>query len=323
MAEGKNTLFENIVKEVFGTTDIPDISTLMPNDKASRDMLNQLTEDEKKSCYFDFRKSKHDISITYDNNIKLLMAESDLKEGLIKTYAITDKMIADLMRYFHLSIKNFELTRDKNNRPWGLNILIPAIEENVENIKKAMKFYGYFLSKKDDIKENTWVKLNFEPKFQPQIYLQSNILYHWTTSRHLNKIFNIGLCPRSTNTFLKYPDRVYLIDSQNMDEIMRKGHTLYSKEKSKDNCLNNSSDYFDKKGIRHMEYALLKIDADKIKKMVSFHKAYNYSNSVYTADNIPPGVIEIEKYQMFPLENIPILETVDYLSVLYNKSIQK
>ena len=310
----EDTLFEEIVKEVFGTSEIPDIETIKPSDKLSEHMLSRLTEEEKKKCYFDYRRSKRDLGITFDNPIKFLMYENDLNEGLIRTYGITDQMIRNLMEYFHLSVKNFKLTKDEKGNPWGLHILIPSIEKNVEAIKKAMDFYGYFLAKEEFIEKKSWVTLIFEPKFQPQITLHSNVLYHWTSLRHLKKILTVGLSPRSTNTFLKYPNRVYLIDTQDMKEIDIKGNTLYSKEKEKDNCLNNPSDYF-KNGIRYMEYVLLKINVGKIQNSISFHTDYNYTNCVYTQDNIPPSAIEVAKYQVFPLQD-SLEESTNFLSIL-------
>ena len=50
----EDTLFEEMVKEVFGTSEIPDIKTIKPSDKLSEHMLSRLTEEEKKKCYFDY-----------------------------------------------------------------------------------------------------------------------------------------------------------------------------------------------------------------------------------------------------------------------------
>ena len=288
---------EDILKKYWGTSDIPDIHDIKPYDDVAKEKLNQLTEEEKKSCYFDYRTPASSRGITYDNPIRYCMDSDKITEGLIQTYPYK-KTIENIKNYFSLNTSQIEAHIDKKNgQIKDIEILIPAIEDNIDKMKEAMDYCGYFLSSPKDTEtiKKQWVTLSFEPKFQEDITIdlrnQIRYLYHWTPTKHLKKIMKNRLCPRTTNTFLNYPERIYLIATNDMEEIQKKGMTLFSKEKDKENCANNKFDYI-QDGVRYMLYSLLKIDLVNLSHKIKFYADYNYSDCVYTENSIMPSSIE-------------------------------
>ena len=97
---------------------------------------------------------------------------------------------------------------------------------------------------------------------------------------------------------MNYPERIYLIAEWDRDDIVRKGKVLFLKAKDADNCPNNEYDYIED-GVRYMRYTLLKVDIHGLNGNVRFHADYNFSDCVYTKDNIPPSVINPEGEMIF------------------------
>lgn len=299
---------EDLLEEITGTSEIPDIATIFPADERSERVLSRLSESQKQESYFDYRISGKYRGVTLDNPLRFCLECGEVNEGLMSTYPYK-VTVEKIKEYFGLSDNHIRVSiNDINGEIKGIDILIPSIKENVKQMVKAMDYCGYFLSQTEnmeDIPENEWVVLSFEPKFQNDITMDlSNnfrFLFHWTPTKHLDKILRNGLCPRSNNTFMNYPERIYFIASWDINDVVRKGKVLFYKAKDNDNCLNDEYDYI-KDGIRHTRYTLLKINTHSLNNNIRFHADYNirfhadynFSGCVYTKDNIPPSVINIE-----------------------------
>ena len=98
-----------------------------------------------------------------------------------------------------------------------IKVAIPNVGRNLEMVKKAFSLCGYYMAtpKEENIPQNQWVALQFEPITQEDISdklrKEEKILYHWAPEFCIEKIKNIGLSPRSKNSSFDYPGRIYLI----------------------------------------------------------------------------------------------------------------
>lgn len=296
---------EDLLEEITGTSEIPDIKTILPADKKSKRIISRLNERQKRDSYFDYRIPGKYRGITLDNPLRFCLEYGEVNEGLMSTYPYK-VTVEKIKEYFGLSDNHIRVSINNiNGEIKGIDILIPSIKKNVRQMVKAMDYCGYFLSQPKDINdvpENEWVVLSFEPKFQNDITMDLmngfRFLFHWTPTKHLEKILRNGLCPRSNNSFMNYPERIYLIASRNTNDIVAKGKALFFKAKDNNNCPNNEYDYI-KDGVRHMRYTLLNVDIHGLSNDVRFYADYNFSDCVYTKDNIPPSVINSEGEMIF------------------------
>lgn len=242
--------------------------------------LSTLTTEKQKKLCVDYGCSMTQVS--YNNPLSIMM-QGVVNEGTIRTYPIekTIQYVKD-----HFALEDDQITKVNGiNGVDVIKIAIPNVGRNLEIVKKAFLLCGYYMAtpKEENIEENQWVALQFEPITQEDISTQlrkeEKILYHWAPAFCLDKIKNIGLSPRSKNSSFDYPGRVYLIrGSVSKMELYYIGNQLYE---------NNTSPGND--GI----YALLSVDLDKIPKNTKFFKGPNYSHGIYTYSNIRPDVITI------------------------------
>lgn len=105
--------------------------------------------------------------VTYDNPLSIMMLKS-INEGLIKTYPL-DKTVSYIKNYFGFDDKQVVVQSVYNNQPHIL-IRIPAIGDNVDVVKKAMDFCGYYLAapKDNEIEKDKWIWLQFEAKVEEE-----------------------------------------------------------------------------------------------------------------------------------------------------------
>lgn len=221
------------------------------------------------------------ISRSYDNPLSL----PSVNEGLIKTYPI-EKTVSYIKKYFGFDDRQIRI--EKNTGKILVNI--PNIENNAKELEKKMKYCGYFLSypSEDEIVKNKhrWMWFNFEPLHQEdntrEIMNNYSILFHLTPKYNIEKIKRFGLSPRSKNTFLRFPHRIYFIypNFANEDlfeeEIFEIGQRLSDENKS---VANNG------------EYCLVTVDLNKVGDNVRLYFDVNYEYGCFTTDYIKPEAI--------------------------------
>ena len=149
---------------------------------------------------------------------------------------------------------------------------------DVDIINKLIIFMnnmGWFISSL--YKNNTQVgfdsndfdAIRFEPKFDMEYKHNSRYLYHVTEENYLNKIFKIGLVPKTKSKKTYHPERIYFtINADKANEI-------------KDIFSNG---YIEKPII-------LKIDVFGLENL--FYVDKNFTGGVYTLENVPPKNISL------------------------------
>lgn len=128
---------------------------------------------------------------------------------------------------------------------------------------------GWFISNTDE----SMIKL--EPKFDTVIDNIPAKLYHVTPVDNLDKIFKIGLTPRSQNKQTSHPDRVYLTFN-----------TAAALEIANIFSTGGFAGTGDNK-----DYALLEVDTAKLSNVIFYSDLNFYKKGVYTTQNIPPAAI--------------------------------
>lgn len=218
--------------------------------------------------YYDYFEKE----FIYDNKL--------INEGLTRTHPL-DKTIEILKRRFNLHDDEYEIYQHN-----GINVLFLIVnntEEDINYITKIMDFFGYFkATKNDSIIDGNKIRIKFEPKFENETdnFIGSLQFYHVTPIYNLEKILKIGLTPKSKNTKLEYPDRIYLIHGGIDDKLLNAFCKMLANKNP--NTTHNG------------EYAILSIDRTQLKDV----KVYDDPNtpfSFYTCDNIPPNAIKLYK----------------------------
>ena len=67
------------------------------------------------------------------------------------------------------------------------------------------------------------LRVYFEPRYSRPIDDFSDVLYHVSPSRYYRKIKKMGLVPRSNSDIFKYPERVYLFNSNDVELVKSYG----------------------------------------------------------------------------------------------------
>lgn len=129
--------------------------------------------------------------------------------------------------------------------------------------------------------------LNFEAKYDEQ-EAPETFYYHISPDIYSDKIDRIGLTPRSRGKLSSHPDRVYLLNPVDEDDIVlvadRLLQSMSPQEQSKS------------KGLY-----VYKIDPSKIRN-AKFYTDPNFNmanGAVWTYNNIPPAAMEKEYYYEF------------------------
>ena len=135
-----------------------------------------------------------------------------------------------------------------------------------QNVEKKMVGWGWYLISEDDNKY-----LFFQPNYTVYVNNVPSVLYHVSSSNKIGSILNRGLLPRGGKTWhsLIYPDRVYLLTSRNSVE-----------------------DVVDLMGLE--DYAVFRIDLDKINRNIKFYQDDYYKEAVWTYSHIPASAITYE-----------------------------
>ena len=219
----------------------------------------------------------YDVYATMDNPLSLIW-EKQLDESLVKTYDI-EAAKRHICKFFNLPEKYFQIHKNEYNT--YCFIMFPQKDNSLEEIIKAMEWYGYFSTmKKIQPLSNGWYVIKFESKFEKdanELLKTEKFLIHITPFKYKDKILKNGFIPKSKNKKFNYPDRTYfMLGSTNPVETLKLSRKLSQVE-------NNN---------KKTEYCAFRIDVNKIPSNVSFHLDPNMEGAVWTSDNITPNAIK-------------------------------
>lgn len=206
-----------------------------------------------------------------------------LTEGLMRTFPI-EKTAEYVKKYFELNDSQVLIVKNYNNIQC-IQVIIPNVNNNVKMVVGGLKMCGYFLSypKLENLKENEWQILQFEPIHQNDITKElkekEDVLYHITPSYNYKKIKHIGLSPKTKNNLFDYPDRIYFTrGSAGINKIITIGWALCDKNNSKGN---------------EGKYSIIEVDLNNISNNVTFYYDPNFEYGVYSTDNIHPSSLKL------------------------------
>lgn len=216
------------------------------------------------------KKLSEHINPNYDLTVMKYYGLID--EGLIKTYPIDDT-INFVNKMLGVPFESFRVLNCQNNRN-SIKVIVSndIDDESVNKLNRAFNTCGYFFSLKLNEYENAH-SLIFEPKYDKDVYdrvMKNKFLIHITFEKYVDKIMKIGLSPRTHNKFWKYPDRVYLISTNDLNDVNNIGVAL---------AANNES------------ICLVLLNKDNLHNNIKFYDDPNAKNGIFTYDNIPPNAI--------------------------------
>lgn len=197
---------------------------------------------------------------------------------MIKTYSIEDTK-KHICEFFNLPSDAFQIKSDEYATYCYL--FFPDKENSLQDILKAMDWYGYFCTAKNPKPlENGWYALKFEQKFQEnanELLKNEEYIYHITPKVYKEKIMKNGFVPYSRNNSYNYPDRIYFMLGSNspIDTIVLISQLSVVKYGVDDKS----------------RYCAIRVDVKKIPNRVVFHQDINKRGAIWTTDNIPPSCI--------------------------------
>jgi len=224
--------------------------------------------------------------------------EKAINEGLIRTYNISTTIHILNMWYneltkdfkieildndtFEIIIKDkittklFELLiKDINNMGYFPSLVYLENENNnINRFKYDFDNINNILMSKNIIQ----IKLICEKKFDDIVKITQPI-YHICKQQNIEKIFKIGLCPKTKNRVSSHPDRIYFcLNIEKCIDLIEKF---------------DLNDLIQKKPLQN--YIILEINISKSKNII-FRKDPNMiDGGLYTYDNIPSEYIKIKK----------------------------
>lgn len=250
----------------------------------------------------------------------LNIAENELKEGLIMTHDPYSSIqsILKFARFNQINLENIKSTRlSEFTYPAILIKGIQTINTDIfANFLIRIKNLGYYISHVslmnfkgvkteltyEDFKnsgffddfENKYLNIDLilDPKFDLIRLLPTDTLFHVTEKRFIKRILKEGLVPRSENTLVDYPTRVYFSYSiENAEEYLLTKGQFYidNPEKNYTHIKRNNKEEKDKSIV------ILKVVIPKENKIAFYEDPYFVNKGIYTYDNIPPNWIEILK----------------------------
>jgi len=233
----------------------------------------------------------YDASKSLKNNSILWITEPDNSNNTIKFYTESIN-ISDFVKFntliFNLGYFISKITPYK---------LIRGIEGG-----KTMNYKDFFIdyinneTKSQSIEDIVKFYFVLEPKFDITNKPKTNILYHVTVERFLDKIKKNGLIPKSENFITTHPDRIYFTyDIEDAEKYAKSKVTWYKR-------INNTNTIQNKPriGIRNQndeyikdKYILLKIDISNIDDLIFYEDPNFKGKGIYTYSTISPKYIEV------------------------------
>lgn len=233
---------------------------------------------------------------------EMMNRQKKLYEGLIMSYpsySLEQKIKKDIPD----SIINIE--KSNGSDKLIIYLIEETIDKTIDILNNILQIYGWKISYPRNNDTPIYQEIDNRIYFKylvDAIYdidVSDNIynlnrnngiskLYHLTPYINLKKILTSGLTPKSNSKMEFHPDRIYfLTDVSNKNDLKKFLSQLFIK---------NSSPKRYK-----MEYAILKIDLNKVQKVlpIKFFNDPNMSGAVYTMENIHPNAIKpIEKAEI-------------------------
>lgn len=224
---------------------------------------------------------------SWDNIFWQAETNRHLYEGIFATYPI-EKVRKYLMSYYKLPPQ--AVTIYDNNGDQSLRVLISNTPENKEKMDKSLALCGYFPSYVSPLQNEEFLVIDYEKRINENaedIVKKNRYIYHITPSINLDKIEELGLCPKSQNKEFLYPNRIYFyIGKMTPKDVVTFGNMLYPHIKQTE---------YTKANKIYDSFALIQVDTRDLDfDEVSFYKDPNLDNAIYTVDNIPPESVFVK-----------------------------
>lgn len=170
-------------------------------------------------------------------------------------------------------------------------------KDYLDKVNKVIDKFGWYPSYIDDKNGGKYstnidnfigeheIVIGYEAKYDTQAKLDSKHIYHLTPDILYPKIKISGLTPKSQSKLSNHPERIYLLNPTDDDDMETIAITLWDSI-SNSKLKNSIGDYY-----------LLRIDTSKLPN----HKFFEDPNfwigngAVWTYQNIPPSVISVDK----------------------------
>lgn len=235
---------------------------------------------------------------SFGNPLTLYMNDSKaLNEGMFKTYP-ADKVKQYIVKMFRCPASWVDYQETEQEGLSFFLIKTPKNKTYINALTKAMALCGYFRSHSNMTHEPEYAYIQFEPRKQNNANEEvrsMDYIYHVSPVYNKNKILANGLTPKSKNNLFDYPDRVYFFKQDTTEEEIKSFTSFLSQENT---SLGNNK-----------QYTIFVIDVKSIPETVNFYLDGNYSNGLYTTDNISPQAIV--HYLDFMVENRTIEEMMN------------
>lgn len=244
---------------------------------------------------------------------KLITAENELNDGLILTHDIHDSLDAILKftsindidmadetiidNKIHITTSKLNMiTLTKlltlfNNLGYYIAEIVAYKPFRNKLLPKTYKFDDFKFHHFNEISLNSIVQYDFElePKFDTKHKLKSNILYHVTEDRYLDRVLKYGLMTKSKNTLKTYPERIYFTYNIEDSKTYISTKTSYYRR--------NDLEIFDKENPKNnynkVKFIILKINIPDSDNIIFYDDPNFKDNGLYTYDSINPKYIEI------------------------------
>jgi len=232
-----------------------------------------------------------------------------IDEGLIKSYPAdqVERMVRTHLGFDNPMRKQYLFREIGDNGGDVFMFLLPAKAQFCgmmeTEIERTMNACGYYLADSfsksltpNELKGKKRTRrevptefdiLKYEKKYDDIVDVkQWKYIYHTTSMRHLDKIKQIGLAPRSANSVFNYPERIYFM---NGDVSRQEAESLASKLRYAE----ESSPQFNSRIKICNDYVLLRVDTSKLDDSMIFYNGQDLPHEIFTHDNVPPSAIEV------------------------------
>lgn len=186
---------------------------------------------------FELNLEKRVLTRTF---LDFILEKELLEEGLIYSHD-GDTFLLNIKRSYGIYIIKSEaiplFASIDEKKPMTVTVMfMKDILNRMDDLRKTMDFYGYFISKK--IEAPNHITLQFEPKY-PIKYTKEQLegfrVFHIAPLEVLHKIFKIGLCPKESSTSFDHPaNRIYVFFTNDVRYVQAFRDSL-AKDKSKEN----------------------------------------------------------------------------------------
>lgn len=240
---------------------------------------------------------------------ELILTEQKLEEGLILTHDIYDsKNILEniISKWFWCDIQivdnKFSIILDDgkftvetyiefliliNNLGYFISIMKVTNDKNIPKPIKPLDFKENYL---DDKYLNKFIKYEIilEPKYDIKHQLKTNVLYHVTEQKYIERINKNGLIVKSKNTKTHHPERIYCVYNLEDAKAYIKSKNFYYLTNRDDREQPNKTKF------KEIKFEILKITLPEDNDIVFYEDPNFKGKGIYTYDNISSNYIEVQ-----------------------------